>query len=152
MYGHKSSLFWRGRINYADGQSSQSSRGLSCRGTNQYFFKNFCGLFSYCFVKNKGNLSIFHHFSIKQKFELFRRFHKPFTQMARFLGKRSIDMVYTTKKRLFWFLTESLKVEKSAISQNDLWHSFLFSHKLIRRRILHSNHWINSICLNNFNC
>ena len=33
--------------------------------------------------QNKGNLNIFIIFN-QVKFELFRRFHKPFTQMARF--------------------------------------------------------------------
>ena len=56
--------------------------------------------------QKQGNLSIFIIFN-QAKFELFRRFHKPFTQMARFY-KRSIDMVYTTQNVCFGFKNKNI--------------------------------------------
>ena len=89
--------YFGGAYQYADGQSSQSRRGLSCRERINIF--KILWLIFLLLRQNKGNLSIFIIFN-QAKFELFRRFHKPFAD-GEILGKRSIDMVYTTQKRLF---------------------------------------------------
>lgn len=93
-------LILAGRINYADGQSSQSSRGLSCRGTNQYF--KILWLIFLLLRQKQGKSKHFHHFQ-SSKIRIVSTIPQTIHADGEILGKRSIDMVYTTQKRLFWF-------------------------------------------------
>ena len=90
-------LILAGRINYADGQSSQSSRGLSCR--ERINILKFCGLFSYCFAKTRKSKH-FHHFQ-SSKIRIVSTIPQTIHADGEILGKRSIDMVYTTQNVCF---------------------------------------------------
>ena len=91
-------LILAGRINYADGQSSQSSRGLSCRGTNQYF-KILWLIFPIASPK-QGKSKHFHHFQ-SSKIRIVSTIPQTIHADGEILGKRSIDMVYTTQNVCF---------------------------------------------------
>ena len=99
MYGHKSSLFWRG-VSIMPTANPQSSRGLSCRGTNQYF--KILWLIFLLLRQKQGKSKHFHHFQ-SSKIRIVSTIPQTIHADGEILGKRSIDMVYTTQKRLFWF-------------------------------------------------
>ena len=81
MYGHKSSLFWRGVSIMPTANPRKAVVDLVVVERINIF--KILWLIFLLLRQNKGNLNIFIIFN-QVKFELFRRFHKPFTQMARF--------------------------------------------------------------------
>ena len=100
MYGHKSSLFWRGVSIMPTANPRKAVVDLVVVERINIF--KILWLIFLLLRQNKGNLSIFIIFN-QAKFELFSTIPQTIHADGEILGKRSIDMVYTTQKRLFWF-------------------------------------------------
>ena len=98
MYG-QIILILAGRINYADGNPRKAVVDLVV--VERINILKFCGLFSYCFAKTRKSKH-FHHFQ-SSKIRIVSTIPQTIHADGEILGKRSIDMVYTTQNVCFGF-------------------------------------------------
>ena len=105
MYGHKSSLFWRGVSIMPTANPRKAVVDLVV--VERINILKFCGLFSYCFAKTRKSKH-FHHFQ-SSKIRIVSTIPQTIHADGEILGKRSIDMVYTTQNVCFGFKNKTYR-------------------------------------------